>query len=79
MFPLLFSYSRNKIIAKNVRKVNDIVTLRTFEVFFFGYGKLFFIDLSHLHCTNLKRKSEEVDESFRIMVVIELTCGKACK
>ena len=29
-----FSYSRNKIIAKNVRKVNDIVTLRTFEVFF---------------------------------------------
>ena len=47
--------------------------------FVFGFEKLFFIYLGHLHCTDFKWKSEEVDKAFRIVVVIELTCGKACK
>ena len=43
------------------------------------YLFLIFIYILQLHCTNFQRKSEQVDESACIMMIIEITCCKACK
>lgn len=51
---------------------------------FFGvpYGTdsllIIFVVVAHLHCAHLKRQTKQSDEALCIVVVIEVTGGKAC-
>ena len=40
---------------------------------------LSFLNLLHLHGANLKRQSEQIDESVGIVMVVKLSCREACK
>ena len=40
---------------------------------------LFSFNFLHFHCTNLKRQTEQIDESVCIMVIVQFSCCEACK
>lgn len=46
------------------------------QIILFG---LVFLKLSHLHCANLKRQSEQGDEAVCIVVIVKIAGGEGCQ